>query len=346
MSANAVCDGSSAEEQRLGSKRRRTSGSILPSILPSIHYHKSISGEEFEEDLNATVLDTVERGYDASFENSATRALAHSYSWQSFWKLMLYIFGCSPWDLETWGLRLSREEREKTARLLGHLLPHPVWECRVDILRFVLQKTVGYRLKSDMEPLGPLAPGVARGLVKAGLSITRRADTALRMWKETNPGTNHNIAQLLEVISKTAEITNAPAQSAQVFILEPEDVIIVSEALDTLSQAILPPYTVDQYWDSFVRHHSFWPGDMAPYDVETVVRWDNLCAAEKENRRIYKEPNIPPGERDGNEELAYWKSSNCDSRVTKMMIWGRDDDDHDAHLDITDNDDLGGEWRF
>ncbi|XXH02923.1 hypothetical protein Hte_009313 [Hypoxylon texense] len=229
--------------------------------------------------------------------------------------------GHDPWDLETWGLSLDPTEKEKTARLLVRLLPHPVWERRVDILRYVLQKTVGYRLKSKLNPLGPLAPGAARGLATATRGLPDASSIAFTVWEESNPGTNYNIARLLEAISKKAAALNEPSKLTQMLILEPEDVIIVNEALDALSQDVLPPYTVDQYWDSFVRHHPLWPGDMAPYDAETIVRWDKLSAAEQLYRMISKKPDIPPKERENNEELRYWKSPRCGSRVQSKVIW-------------------------
>ncbi|KAI4867675.1 hypothetical protein F4820DRAFT_192709 [Hypoxylon rubiginosum] len=306
--------GLSHDKQQFSNKRNRSTKYTISSGLPIVQYHKSVTGEEFEDMLKRS-CDEEYSNAKPEYDKDIMETLAGTYSWQSFWKLMLYVFGCSPWDLETWGLRLSLTEKEKTVKLLGRLLPHPVWECRVDILRFVLQKTITYRYGSDMEPLGPLAPGIAKGVVKA--KPPNAADTALAMWEESNPRTNHNIDQLLKEISKKVAASKSKPKSANLLILEPEDVIIVSEALDTIQV-----YTVDQYWDSFVRYQPNWPGGMTPYDAETIIRWDGLNLSEKENRWVLGAPDIPPREREHNEELRYWRSQGCDSQAARLVTWG------------------------
>ncbi|KAI6081351.1 hypothetical protein F4821DRAFT_264977 [Hypoxylon rubiginosum] len=325
---NAIENGGlSVVQQQVSYKRLRNHKDILSNPLPVVQYYKSVSAQEFERTIGDGHVDLDMTLY----REDVMESLAASQSWQSMWKLMLYVFGCSPWDLESWGLRLSLREKEKVAKLLGRLLPHPVWECRVDVLRYLLRKTILYRCKSNVEPLGPLAPGIANVLLNPNrLGRVDRANTALEMWHESTPRTNHNIDQLLtEISNKAAELSLRP-QSTNLLILEPADVMMVSDALDTLYV-----FTVDQYWDSFVRHHLNWPNDMAPHDAETTLRWDKASLSEKVERMNLGEPDIPLKEREHNEELAYWKSSDCDYGAAKLVNWGNEVDGF-YFLDIDD----------
>lgn len=287
--------------------------------LPVVRYRKGISAETFEEFLREA-SQGVQDGVDdvlTSYQSQCPLQEASPYRWQSHWKLMLHLFGCSPWDLTTWGLRVNIRCGSTVIRELNLLLPHPIWEGNVDILRYVLQKTVLYRLGADIEPLGPLTPGIADVLIARKMPDT--PDLALEMWTGASPATNSNVICLLEQVSKYWVNSERKPWSAKPFILEPADVFRIHESLDILSRDRLAPFAVQEYYDAFVKQE-MWPHGLATVDSETVERWDKTMLAIKNRDRRLGEPDTRVGkERERHKTLAYWESPNCHPGLGKLV---------------------------
>ncbi|KAI1803001.1 hypothetical protein F4811DRAFT_526711 [Daldinia bambusicola] len=283
--------------------------------LPVVRYGKGLSPEEFDQFINETSRG-VQEGFDdkPSLEESHDLHLeAASYPWQSFWKFMLHIFKCSPWDLTTWGLRFDSKFRRTSIRELQLILPHPIWEGNIDILRYVLQKAVIFRLKADVEPLGPLAPGIADVLIANEKEAT--PDLALQMWAGTNPSTNTNIDALLELLSARQGKFRQSNWHRTSFLITFLDVHYIRDCLDLLSCDHIAPFTVQEYYDSFVKRE-MWSPALAGVDHKTIHRWDRAMLAIRKRDARLKEPDTRSGEeRKRHKVLAYWKSSNCQTEL-------------------------------
>ncbi|KAI0845331.1 hypothetical protein F5Y00DRAFT_265734 [Daldinia vernicosa] len=272
--------------------------------LPVVIYRKGISAEGFEEFLREQ-YQGVGKHVDDILTLLYSQGLlqeASCYYWQSFWKLMLHLFGCSPWDLTTWGLRIHSECKSPVMKELNQLLPHPIWEGNVDILRYVLQKTVLCRLGADIEPLGPLAAGIADVL------ISRRnpdaTDMALEMWASTGPATNSNVMYLLELLSTMPEHSKQQQPwSTKPFVLIPRDVSVI----------------LQEYYDAFVKRE-MWPRGLATVDTKTIERWDKTMLAIKNRDYLLGEPDTRVGkERERHKALAYWESPNCHPGLKELV---------------------------
>ncbi|KAI1479270.1 hypothetical protein K445DRAFT_20740 [Daldinia sp. EC12] len=287
--------------------------------LPVVRYRKGLSAEEFDEFIKASskrVQDDVDYAFSLARSKDLQRE-ASSYHWRAHWKFMLHIFKCSPWDLTTWGLRLHTGYTDKVVRELNVILPHPIWEGNVDILRYVLQKMVLFGLKTDLEPLGPLMPGIADVLIANEKKCT--PGLALEMWKGTNPTTNSNIDALLKVLLKRVGKFEQQPWSPRPFLLTPQDVCCIRDALDILSCDYLAPFTVQEYYDAFVKQE-MWPPGLAAVDIKTIQRWDSAMLAIKNRDERLKEPDTRVGEeRKRHKILAYWKSSNCNVELGQLI---------------------------
>ncbi|KAI1652740.1 hypothetical protein F4813DRAFT_383776 [Daldinia decipiens] len=241
--------------------------------LPVIRYRKGISAETFEKFLQKE-SQGVQEGVDD--------------------KLMLRLFGCSPWDLATWGLRFSSDDKTIMIRELNLLLPHLIWEGNVDILRYVLQKAIIHRLGEDIEPLGPLRPGIADILI-----AREKPDTpglALEMWAESNPETNTNVIHLLELVLKYWGNSERKQWIPGPFVLNSDDILCIYESLDILSGGCLAPFAVQEYYDAF-----------------------KMFAIKSRDGRL-EEPDTRVGkERERYKTLAYWKSRNCNSWLKNLV---------------------------
>ncbi|KAI1464450.1 uncharacterized protein F4812DRAFT_212271 [Daldinia caldariorum] len=237
--------------------------------VPVVGWKKGLSPEEFDQSIKQASR-CVRKGVDDALSPDETEELqraAASYHWQSCWKFMLHIFQCSPWDLTTWGLRFDNKSMSASIRELQLILPHPIWEGNIDILRYVLQKAVIFRLRADVEPLGPLAPGIADVLIANEKEAT--PDLALQMWAGTNPSTNSNIAALLKLLSTRQGKFGQSTWPRSPFLITFMDVYYIRDCLDLLKGDYRAPFTVQQYYDFFVRQETRSP-NLATIDNKTI----------------------------------------------------------------------------
>lgn len=78
------------------------------------------------------------------------------------WGTFLRVFGRSPYGLFTWGLRMSLIRDSSTTDSCENLLvllPRPIWEGKLHLLRYFLQISIYLRVQDHIRPISPLSKG-------------------------------------------------------------------------------------------------------------------------------------------------------------------------------------------
>ncbi|KAK8066543.1 hypothetical protein PG997_013290 [Apiospora hydei] len=249
----------------------------------------------------------------------------------------------TPQDLFTWGLRMEdpmTPKAEDTVRELNELLPHPIWNGRLEILRFVLQKAVALRVEGHLHPLGPLSRTRATGLIEkyrqretrarsssAGMPMNL-AEEALHYCRDAYVNVEGPLPAVLEALESqvAGRLTWASSPEDQVhFAICQQDVVNVRKTLDSL---IGGPEQPMPFWTCKVRHYfmgytaqigSLWK-TLPPQRQSQVLEWDEYIAINRAHDKIVGEPDMPLEDRLLHKRMAFWEAPECDSRIQKLLF--------------------------
>ncbi|RYP48882.1 hypothetical protein DL768_005306 [Monosporascus sp. mg162] len=125
--------------------------------LPTYANRSEINALSFEADLVAAAGPDPKPAAIWSERDARNPDLVlQSDVWSNLWRTSIHHFRRNPHDLFTWGLR-RLDRRIMTLRCLVQLMPHPVWDGDLNLMRYVLQKAVFLRIENHMIPMGPLS---------------------------------------------------------------------------------------------------------------------------------------------------------------------------------------------
>ncbi|KAK7960688.1 hypothetical protein PG988_011902 [Apiospora saccharicola] len=271
---------------------------------------------------------------------SSRLGLCQGSDWTDLWKMMLHVFQKTPHDLFTWGLRMKNPmsaEAEDTVRELGELLPHTMWDGRLEVLRFVLQKAIALRVQGHLEPLGPLSHARATGLIEKHKQRQRRAgSSSSRMQTSLSEEALHecrdayeNAEGLLPTVIEALE-SQVAGQSTQArspeeqlhFYISRQDVLNVRNTLDSLvsSSSRFWSYKVRQYFKGYIAQTERVWKTLPPQGTSQAREWDQYSAIARAGDRLAGEPDMPLKDRFVHKRMAFWEAPGCDGRIQQLLF--------------------------
>ncbi|KAJ2991222.1 hypothetical protein NUW58_g2592 [Xylaria curta] len=291
----------------------------------------NVNPREFEKRLQNTpddANDGFELGADLILD---IKAGARNESWQHLWKGCVALFQSSPWDLFTWGLHLTSEtsEHNKIYRQLFILLPHPIWQGQLSLLRYGLQMAVYARSKGHMAPVGPLPVEIATGLFEhsEGEDNELIATIALDIWNVFKNGKNGKngmiyllVQEMKEICGRKPPIVRHQRNSNRLFFLSACDMDVITDALDSLYSSGRLTHEASTYHLQFTHRTADEWDSMPPRDSSCLERWDRMCVENVQMDGLKGLPNIPRNERGIYERIGYWQSAKCDYRVQRALF--------------------------
>ncbi|KAI2782370.1 hypothetical protein F4815DRAFT_35429 [Daldinia loculata] len=250
-------------------------------------------------------------------------------AWHEFWRSMVHIFHSTPHDLFTWGLCLGEVESSEIIRDLCELLPHPIWNGELFILRYAMQMAIALRTKSHMSPLCPLDPTVMDKIPQFrrpkdnDMSLEDRSSFALTLWGATKPDngkeTKNFFSKLREFLAGKEEAAENEREE-RVFRLRHHDVTNVRKVLDALYEEEVYRHDVRSYYNGYVMSTGPFSGDMAPTSLDTLNRWDVAVIRRKFEDWEQGQPDFPEGEINDQIQIAFWLSPSCDPRFKACIL--------------------------
>ncbi|RYO86225.1 hypothetical protein DL766_004350 [Monosporascus sp. MC13-8B] len=222
------------------------------SALGLISAAREMTDDEDEEVMGAPSGDAL-----PGMDDTHLRADGESQEWLRLWRTTLHLFRAAPHDLFTWGLRLAPTVTEDESRRrwqdLEALMTHPLWDGRLYVLRYFLQKAVCLRVPGHVEPLCLLSRDCVEVLADHRSSLSRmgldnatrdRAASALTysLWAVGRPEA-YREGDLLSSQMRLTARDQPPAPEASVsddtlFFMERRDVALVRESLDSLHERL------------------------------------------------------------------------------------------------------------
>ncbi|KAI1384093.1 uncharacterized protein F4822DRAFT_60654 [Hypoxylon trugodes] len=255
------------------------------------------------------------------------------------WKLFIHIFQATPLDLFTWGTYYLTNGRGETFRALCELLPHPFWDGKLWLLRYILQKAITMKYADHTDPLCPLShslvesiPTLRESPVESGMSQLELSTFALTLWENTKPDFDHKTSLLLEKLREPwveQKPYKMPGTNNYKFTLWTDDVVAVRKALDSLHQDGIFDHDVREYYTGYLCSINKCWDDMPPTSYEILEQWDKAAKLRRNADVERNEPDFPLSERDEQKRLGYWKSPKCDPRFKKFIFKEENDEDLD-----------------
>ncbi|KAI0864517.1 hypothetical protein F4860DRAFT_510848 [Xylaria cubensis] len=261
--------------------------------------------------------------------NSDIGMRALNEDWQHLWKWCLALFQSCPYDLFTWGLRLTSKvsEHADIYRGICMLLPHPAWQRQLSQLRYALQMAVYIRSETHMMPVGPLPAEATAGLlnnhrVNNGELV---ATLALDSWnhaRDDKDGMMYILTEEMKSLRDSASTVSFPHHQYgnRLFYLSTYDVAAVTSALDSLQDRGRFSHRVLTYYRKCVCQTGSQFDRLPPKDSETLQRWDGVCVHNRHRDGLRGLSDIPYAERAIYEKIGYWQSSDCDIQVTQALF--------------------------
>ncbi|RYP62077.1 hypothetical protein DL769_007465 [Monosporascus sp. CRB-8-3] len=191
------------EASALASQERSPRQKEVLEVLPRYANRSEINALSFGADLVAAAGPDPEHAATWSERDARNLDLVlQSDVWFNLWRTSIHHFRRNPDDLFTWGLR--RSDRSIMAlRCLVQLMPHPVWDGDLNLMRYVLQRAVFLRIENHMIPMGPLSPELI-DLLFAHEDIDEReqgiiVNQAVRYWSGAGPVGSRRMSALVLV---------------------------------------------------------------------------------------------------------------------------------------------------
>lgn len=202
---------------------------------------------------------------------------------RGFWRLTIKLFGCHPFDLFRYGLQMERTYSSGTVIINGKaeksvnfeqafcteiqgLLCHPLWDGKIELLRYALQLTIYYRVKDHILPLGP---GIdmkqdptddvwraIREVEDQEEQMSMIGDYCYETYLQNGPPGHRDIRDLAARLQKT--LTPVPAQDPDdrlLFKLRLSDLTTLKTALDGTTTRFGAPRwsSCTDYWRQYRR---------------------------------------------------------------------------------------------
>ncbi|KAI1650598.1 uncharacterized protein F4817DRAFT_326733 [Daldinia loculata] len=248
-----------------------------------------------------------------------------------FWKMMVHLFKRSPSDLFTWGLRIGDDEDE-ILRDLCEILPHDIWSANLTLFRYCLQKAICLRVKNHAQPFGffkGMFLGPIHNLEKCLSNVeahkrdTEIADGVFNAWVATAQDMETSVAAFmweLDNIVKGTEVIGT-LNEERFFILQKIDIFNVRKALDALYDKGLYPLRVDMRYVSYIRSYAGqWP-KFEPFTQEMLKICEKVSILNRRRARAMGLPDIPVARHEIFTRIPYWKSSKCDDKRFKEVMF-------------------------
>jgi len=139
---------------------------MLPDPL-FCHFEFVVDGKYWSEEDERI----LQRDY-ADWAKQMDASVKEKHRERSLWRLTIKLFGCHPYDLFRYGLQVERQRRQGPDAISGKepknmnlsqalcmelqsLMCHPLWDGKIELLRYALQLAVYYRVENHISPLGP-----------------------------------------------------------------------------------------------------------------------------------------------------------------------------------------------
>ncbi|RYP74312.1 hypothetical protein DL770_007622 [Monosporascus sp. CRB-9-2] len=230
--------------------------------LPTYANRSEINARSFEADLAAAAGPDPEPAATWSERDARNLDLVfRSDVWFNLWRTSIHHFCRSPDDLFTWGLRRS-DRSIMVLRCLVQLMPHPVWDGDLNLMRYVLQKAVFLRIKNHMIPIGPLSPELIDMFFTQGDIDEREqgliVNQAVRYWSGAGPVGSRRVSALVLVnemerrMQGKREPVSEPRDERR-FNLKLKDIELVWECLNSLRHDGYFQSSVENYYAGFAQ---------------------------------------------------------------------------------------------
>lgn len=235
------------------------------------------------------------------------------------WKAMVKLFGCLPHVLFRYGLRVDnathtaqdpdfwlkvkRGMPKDLAEELLTLLPHPIWDGRIELLRYALQLSVSRRVKQHIRPLGRAVDVVDIGVdIYNAIEMLRsdkdesEADAMLgdyhfEMLMRAGVGADKDMKALDKSLQASIKQEEAASPEERLlFLLQATDVEAVRNALDRMYHLGAPKWRPCSDYCTQYEEHGAAAGvgeDVQNMSCKTFMAWRvHCCMAEEREKAI------------------------------------------------------------
>ncbi|KAI4869634.1 hypothetical protein F4820DRAFT_406369 [Hypoxylon rubiginosum] len=240
-----------------------------------------------------------------------------------FWKMMVSLYKCSPYDLFNWGLRIDPTDEDNILEELCGILPHAAFGGDIVKLRDALQYAITLRVEGHILPIGPLDQQSLAKLVQQGVRLgddPRSYDTAqlVKMsdaWNDTKRRRWYSTPLLWELANYVQDREVRPASEKTFFVLEFRDVEAIVACIDSLHVKGWFSHSVDQTNDSWLHANRGKWDELKPVGLEQLKAWEKESMLIRMNARAADLPDWSQGQLD----VRFWLGPGCDRRFRITM---------------------------